>query len=429
MSGNDFNRLFQPMEPATLFEEVQETSSNDFDIDSLLQPMEPVTFFSEYWEQRPLILERREPDYYFSLFSIQDADSVIYFTKPSDTNIRLFNNGQLHPQDYVNRNGSLNINRVYNAYRQGNTIILEGLHERWKSISIFSRYLESFLNHPVNVNMYLTPKDSQGFSPHFDTHDVFILQIEGAKRWRIYDSFLCLPLPMMDESQQFIPKDKLCAPLYEVVLNAGDLLYIPRGYVHEALTSECSSLHLTVGIATFRWTDLISNALRLVAEQNVSLRKSLPVGFLNHSEMIASIRQQFEELLEVVSNSAKVEDAVERLAEQFFRQMPALPDGHFTQIDDISRIDLDTIVEKRKGMICRILREEGSISIQFPGNKVRGPSYIEPALRFIAASGAFPVKALSETLTDKAKLLLVRRLVSEGLLTTVEENIGCTTSM
>lgn len=416
MFGNDFNRLLQPMEAATLFEDVQETSSNDFGIDKLLQPIEPATFFSEYWEQRPLILSRRKPDYYSSLFSLQDADSVIYFTKPSDTDIRLFNNGQLHPKDYVNRNGRVNINQLYDAYCQGNTIILEGLHERWKSISIFSRHLESFFNHPVNVNMYLTPRDSQGFSPHFDTHDVFILQVEGTKHWRIYDSFLCLPSPMMDESQQFIAQDKLCAPLYEVVLNAGDLLYIPRGYVHEALTSDCSSLHLTVGIATFSWADLISNALRSVSEQNVSFRKSLPIGFLNHDEMIESLKHQFKELLELLSNTA-IEDAINQLAKKFFRQMSPLPDGHFTQIDDLSQINLDTIVEKRKGMICRIIREEGSISIQFPGNKVTGPNYIEPALRFIAASEAFRVRAISETLSDNGKLVLVRRLIKEGLLT------------
>ncbi|MBD2530120.1 hypothetical protein H6G97_11280 [Nostoc flagelliforme FACHB-838] len=417
---NDFNRLLQPKELATSFEEVQEPSTKDFDIDRLLQPMEQSTFFSEYWEQRPLILSRRKANYYSSLFSMQDVDSVIYFTKPTNTHIRLLNNGQLKPNNYVNRNGILNINQLYDGYHQGNTIILEGLHERWKSISIFSRHLESFFNHPVNVNMYLTPRNSQGFSPHFDTHDVFILQVEGKKHWRIYDSFLCLPSPMMDESQQFIPQDKLSNPLYEVVLNAGELLYIPRGYVHEALTSDCSSLHLTVGIATFSWADLISNALRSVNEQNVCFRKSLPIGFLNYDEMIESLKHQFKELLELLSNTA-IEDAVNRLAKKFFRQMPPLPDGHFTQIDDLSQIDLDTIVEKRKGMICRIIREEGSISIQFPGNQVRGPNYIEPALRFIAASGAFPVRAISETLSDNGKLVLVRRLLKEGLLTRAQE--------
>jgi hypothetical protein len=68
-------------------------------------------------------------------------------------------------------------------------------------------------------------------------------------------------------------------------------------------------------------------------------------------------------------------------------------------------------------MICWIFREGDSVGIQFPGNEVKAPSYVESALRFIADTETFQVKSLPAPLSDNSKLVLVRRLIKEGLLT------------
>lgn len=388
------------------------------DFTRLLLPIPPDTFFSEYWEQRPLTISRKQPNYYSNLFSLHDVDTVIHLSK--STAIEMCRNGNSIPLNFNGEDAvSDRIMKIYGEYYKGSTLILYSLHHCWKPISDLYRSLESIFNHRVHVNMYLTPKNSQGFAPHFDTHEVFILQIEGAKLWRIYDTFHLLPLPLR---QQPIPKGKLGEPLHEVLLNAGDMLYIPSGYVHEALTSECSSVHLTIGITVYRWADLLSTALTSISERNVSFRKSLPVGLLNRSDTIESLKYQFEELLQLFLSNAKVEDAVARLTERVIEEMPPMPDGHFTQIDNVSSIGLNTVVQKRKGMICSIFREQDSVTIQFPGNKVRGPKHIEPALHFIASSGEFPVCSLPNSLTDNSKLVLVRRLVRERLLAVVHED-------
>lgn len=391
---------------------------NDFA--KLIQPVIPDTFFGEYWEQRPLIISREEPDYYSHLFSIHDIEAIIHFCKPKSPAIQLSKNGKCFPCNPLNEDNSNSIRELYNQYYKGNTIILNSLQHSWKPLSDFSRSLESIFNHCVHVNMYMTPKNSQGFPPHFDTHEVFILQIEGSKLWRIYDIFEFFPLPLGQKPP--ISKDKLGEPLHEVILNAGDMLYIPSGYIHEALTTEYSSVHLTVGINMYRWADLLSIALTSVSESNVSFRKSLPVGFLSRSDIADFLKYQFEELLQILLSSAKIEDAVERLTERVIEEMPALPNGHFTQIDKVNSINLNTIMQKREGVICNIVRQQDSVSIQFPGNKVRGPKYIEPALNFIASSGEFPVCSLPDSLTDNSKLVLVRRLVREGLLAVVHED-------
>ena len=71
------------------------------------------------------------------------------------------------------------------------------------------------------------------------------MQLEGTKRWRLYDRPDAATCPSADRTTEFGRHD-LGAPTQELVLSPGDLLYLPRGVVHEALAqTEGHSLHLT----------------------------------------------------------------------------------------------------------------------------------------------------------------------------------------
>src|SRR5215469_8498820 len=97
------------------------------------------------------------------------------------------------------------------------------MQHRWPPAAALCRSLEAVFHCPVHANMYLTPEGAQGFDAHFDTHEVFVLQLEGSKQWRLYGEPRALPL--VDERFN-IPRDQL-GPVREVELSAGDLLYIP----------------------------------------------------------------------------------------------------------------------------------------------------------------------------------------------------------
>src|SRR5207253_2896853 len=117
---------------------------------------------------------------------------------------------------------------------------------------------EGVFHCPVHGNLYLTPAQSQGFDAHFDAHEVFALQLDGVKHWRLYGLAAVLPLACEKAN---VPRSSL-GPPQEVRLEAGDLLYIPRGHAHEAFTSDQPSLHLTIGINVYRWSDLLQHALK-----------------------------------------------------------------------------------------------------------------------------------------------------------------------
>src|SRR5262249_26034330 len=134
------------------------------------------------------------------------------------------------------------ISELQSVYMQGRTVVIMTMQQRWRTIAVLCRNLERVFHCPVHANLYLTPAGAQGFDAHFDTHEVLVLQLEGRKTWRLYGPTRTLPL--VDERFN-LPRERL-GQAREMELNPGDLLYVPRGHVHEAFTSQDTSVHLTV---------------------------------------------------------------------------------------------------------------------------------------------------------------------------------------
>jgi len=103
----------------------------------------------------------------------------------------------------------------------------------------------------AGANLYCSFKDVQAFDSHYDNHEVFAVHCEGEKVWRIYRNRADAPLdPVLgDEVAQARIDAAKGGVLMEVRMRPGDLLYIPRGYFHDALASSAESLHLTFAVA------------------------------------------------------------------------------------------------------------------------------------------------------------------------------------
>ena len=393
----------------------------DFDFAKFIAPISYDTFTQEYWEKKPLIVHRRVSNYYQELFSKQALDSVLFYSRPKPPELRVVKHQQeVFPDKYIKQDGSLNLNQLYKLYDEGHTLVINGLHQFWLPLTIFCRNLQLSLNHTVIANCYLSPKQSKGLMPHYDTHDVFVLQIAGAKQWYIHEA--PQPVPLLNTFQPIIPEEKLSEPLHTIDLEAGDLLYIPRGFIHHAAAKDSSSLHLTIGCYISQWFDLLIHALTCVSLKNPEFRQALPLGYLQGSEIRPNLQAKFQLLSEKFCQEANFEEAMEVMVENFIRQMTPVPDGHLSQVDDLDAIALDTTVAKRKGMVCRLIPQGNFISIQFPGNTIKGGRHLEAALSFISnAESAFSVGSLPNNLADDGKIELIRRLIRGGLLCQVKE--------
>lgn len=137
---------------------------------------------------------------------------------------------------------------VMRAYRErGRSIRL--LHPQtrhdatWKMLAT----LESHFECACGCNVYVTPANAQGFAPHYDDIDAYVLQIEGEKRWRVYAPFQSDELPRTSSKNYTQEEIAGLEVLFDGVLEAGDFLYIPRGFVHQAeCSSRAHSVHATI---------------------------------------------------------------------------------------------------------------------------------------------------------------------------------------
>src|SRR3712207_6562334 len=145
---------------------------------------------------------------------------------------------------------------VLRLFADGSTVVLQGLHRLWPPLIEFADQLAADLGHPTQVNAYITPPSSRGFSPHYDVHDVFVLQVAGEKHWRIHEPVLPDPLRTQpwNEHAAAVAAAAEGEPVIDAVLRPGDVLYLPRGYLHAATALGEISAHLTVGVhAVTRW--------------------------------------------------------------------------------------------------------------------------------------------------------------------------------
>jgi hypothetical protein len=145
------------------------------------------TFLDEIWGATHYHVKRRCAGYFDRLVAGASAvEELLEHARPEPSAVRLVKEGEdQDPDSYRRADGGLDLARVRNGLTDGFTIVLNGLERYVRAIASLAHSLEAELNFPTRVNGYITPPESTGFVPHYDPHDVLILQIQGAKTWRL----------------------------------------------------------------------------------------------------------------------------------------------------------------------------------------------------------------------------------------------------
>lgn len=397
--------------PTTPTRTQTQTTRSDAALRRALEPVEPEAFLAEHWERRPLHVERDEAGRYDDLLSLADAERLLTEPGLRYPGFRLVRAGdRLPPSSYTEDvswrpaafTGTADVRRVLAEWEAGATVVLQGLHLNWAPLARYCRALEAFLGHPAQANAYLTPRQSQGLPVHHDTHDVLVLQVSGRKRWQVWEPVLELPL----RHQRYSPE--LGEP-GELVLDAelapGDTLYLPRGWLHQALTSSDDSLHLTVGINVITWLDAFRAALDRL-EGDVELRRSLPEGGEGAADLLARLAERL-----------RPGEVAAAARERLVRTRRPVLDGQLTQLRLLDELAADTTVERRPTVVAELLEDGDGLALAFEGRRVWFPAYARAEVESIfAAEEAFRACDLPGRLDEPGRLVLVRRLVREGFL-------------
>ena len=333
---------------------------DQFQFEWIIDPIGEKEFYSKFYEKKICRIERTNADYYKSLLSLEVVDEVLHSQKLSYPKINMVNSGVETPIDaelFTSSNGeTINSAKLLKQFAEGASIVLSGLHDHVSSLGTFVDYMFKHFSHKFQTNVYLTPANSQGFKTHYDTHDVFILQIEGSKKWRIYNNPIELPL----QSQPYNDEGEPGELQEEFILNAGDMLYIPRGVMHDAESNEEISLHITGGLLGYTWTDFLIESILHLAKSDVEFRKFIPIGFaVQQKDDEANVH--FKKLLSALAERGKPEEGLDRFFYELMADKGPNLLGQLNQINLLPKISLESEVMVRSNLIYKVTENDDKV--------------------------------------------------------------------
>lgn len=216
----------------------------------MIHPTTPQTFYNNYFEKKPLIIKRKNPSYYDNIWDREMLDKAIRANNlvyGVDINLVNYNKTDDLRSDFK-EGEPVDADAMWNAVdNEKCSVRVLRPQEYNENLSRMLGIFDEYFMCNAGVNSYYTPKGSQGFAPHWDDVDTFILQTEGAKRWRVYRTPDTDYLPRYSSGDFKQDEPFLQKPFLDELLHAGDLLYMPRGWIHQGYTNtENMSNHVTV---------------------------------------------------------------------------------------------------------------------------------------------------------------------------------------
>ena len=386
----------------------------------------PERFAAEHWSRQPLLTRAADSGAdYTDLLDSAAIDELLSRRGLRAPFIRMASKGKVIPARAFTRPGGQGAgvadqvadDKVLGLVADGATLVLQALHRNWPPLIRFGSTLSTELGHPVQINCYLTPPQNQGFAAHYDTHDVFVLQVAGSKRWVIHPPVLTDPLPGQDWEQHRAAVASRAAepPLLDLVLQPGDALYLPRGFIHSAMAQGETSIHLTVGVHPITRHSLLKHLLA-EATDAADLRTSLPMGRDLTSE--AELADQLGETLHAFAEftgAGLLPQLTARLADELAETTRPAPIEPMAQLAALAALTPEATFRLRPGLRPRLRRSSDALLLRVVDDTISLPPSAEAALKLVLDGE--PVSAGSlPGLAGEAAMELVRRLLTAAVL-------------
>jgi ribosomal protein L16 Arg81 hydroxylase len=376
-------------------------------LQSLVSPVSEEEFRARYWEKKPLVVHRADPGYYGDLFTLQDFDANLTRCRGYVKTAEATTKKQSKHQGV----SATALEQVLTDMRDGHTLILDGIQDFDAKIGLFCRLLAQQTGARFQTNIYLTPPNGKGFLPHWDNHDVFVMQVMGSKHWKVEKDRRTLPEKegyIEDEGREFR------GDVHSFTLNQGDVVYIPRGYVHAAECGSESSLHLTLGIYPNTWDELLSAAVKMAILRDESLRLALPFGHMEGDG--AGIVNRLMDTLKTMTDRSFLTTVLDQFRDESIKRAPLDISGQLLSFYQAAQIKLDDQVGARAGLFYTMRKRQEGVTLNIGTRAITFPDFFAPALQFALTTPAFAIRELPGELEDEERVVFVERLMQEGLV-------------
>jgi ribosomal protein L16 Arg81 hydroxylase len=273
------------------------------------------------------------------------------------------------------------------SLRDGATLIVDAVNEISSPLRSLCAGLAAEFAASCQANLYACWGVTQGFDVHWDDHEVFVVQVEGRKQWALYGATEASPTRRGPNTA--LGGADASPPQSEpelIVLEPGDVLYLPRGYWHAAVGLGGPTLHLTIGLTRKTAADLLHWLADEVLADPAG-RADLPFEAGD-----AAVAERLAQLLAGLA-ARDPQDLARRYRRHFEAALPQRPTLSFPDIGEAeTALAPDVRLELAQGP-ARLERAAGGVVLSWRGVEFTLSPVLEPAVRRLLAGEAVPVEA------------------------------------
>jgi ribosomal protein L16 Arg81 hydroxylase len=379
------------------------------DLASLLAPISEQSFIEHFLEKKRLHVRSADPERAASIFPWATINQLIASDVLPAERVRVLRaNVDLLPAMYRDTDGTqrLSARRLQALLRQGVSLIINDLGDLVPQLGRLSDAIERRLGQRVWVNAYLSFGRGNALKAHWDGHDVLVLQVHGKKRWRSYGTPIPFPVVHHNPGSNFGT-----TVAWEGELGPGDLLYLPRGEVHDATVDAGNSVHLTIGIESLTGVDFFGRLAGRIASEEIARRD---LTRLAGNAALREHEARLRERLHALVANANFDDYLD--AEDRGRKPRPLLSLGFAD-----RLEASTLVIPTLRRNLSIPTEgESELSVSIGGETYRLSLPARRVLALLLASNGLALRELCDALESTMGQELLRdsvlELVKQGLV-------------
>jgi hypothetical protein len=369
-------------------------------------------FFDEHLGKTWYHARPDDPRRFGALLSLADLDEVLGRFGVRHPGIKLVrSDGPVPVAEYLWRDNMVDPARVARLFSEGCTVVFGSFHDWHEPLRRLCSAVSGQASARTQTNIYLTPPSSQGFKPHWDTHDVFVLQVEGSKRWRIYGGGPELPL----KDQKFDPALHVAGDVeHELTLREGEALYIPRGIMHAAVTTEDVSLHVTLGVMAFTWAELVVDCLAELVERDPRWRENVPFGFAGDGRPDPALASELAERLSTLSAGVDLHAVVPERRRTFSGHLRPRATDYLQQAASAPELRPEDEVRWRESLPGRIEHRNGRVVVASGDREIELPAAATATLERMLAGVPLVGGAIDDGLDWESRRVVLAALIREG---------------
>jgi ribosomal protein L16 Arg81 hydroxylase len=355
-------------------------------------------FFAQYFDKKPMLRKGGLPGRSNELLSVAALDQLLHLEVVRPPYIKVNLNGDGVPEKGYTRDivvqgttitDVVDPERIYALFRAGATIAWSSLNHMLPEVRNLARLISHKLAVRTDPVGFLTPAGRKGYPPHHDPVDLFILQLEGTKHWKLWN-----PEGFRLGGNGQYTEEGLGEPAIEVLLEPGDVLYLPYGTPHAASAEDQTSLHLSIMMRPRMWRDLIRDTVEQVIQEPAFLEYP-HIGDLRDPGVHDLFREKLDE---VVARLAELDPAVEldRLVEVGRTSVGTSRGTTFQSMSSSDVIGPDAQLRRTRMPVEFGRNDEGRTALTVSGHKIAVPTPVAETLaglapdQLIEADSVFP---------------------------------------